>query len=145
MRLAPRTSSARPLVLSLFLSLACLAACSGPKPDLSALGDPTPRLVGHWATDSGDQLYYGPVDAATKTGAYTLIQSSGKRFDHAYAVQAGDPSKQAIQATYLFADGDRAAVAFELSADGKTLTSTQEITGMQITTDATRVDDRTAP
>lgn len=129
----------------LALSLAGLTACSGPKADLSALGDPAPRLVGHWATNAGDQLYYGPLDAATKTGAYTLIQSSGKRFDHAYSVQASDPAKQAIQATYLFADGDRTQVAFELSADGKTLTSTQEITGMQITTDAKRVDDRTAP
>lgn len=129
----------------LALSLAALSACTGPKADLSALGDPAPRLVGHWATSAGDQLYYGPVDAAAKTGAYTLIQSNGKRFDHAYSVQGSDPSKQAIQATYLFADGDRASVAFELSADGKTLTSTQEITGMQITTDATRVDDRTTP
>lgn len=129
----------------LALSLATLSACAGPKADLSALGDPTPRLVGHWATDAGDQLYYGPLDAAANTGTYTLIQSRGRRFDHAYSVQSRDPSKQAIQATYLFANGDRASIAFELSADGKTLTSTQEITGMRITTDATRVDDRTAP
>lgn len=129
----------------LALSIAGFAACSGSKPDLSALGDPASRLIGHWATDLGDQLYYGPLDAATKTGAYTLIQSSGKRFDHAYNVQASDPATQTIQATYSFADGDRASVAFELSADGKTLTSTQEITGMSIATDAKRVDDRTAP
>ncbi|TXI47320.1 MAG: hypothetical protein E6Q50_13610 [Lysobacter sp.] len=129
----------------LALSLAALSACAGPKADLSALGDPAPRLVGHWATSAGDQLYYGPLDTATKTGTYTLIQSRGHRFDHAYSVQSSDPSKQAIQATYLFADGDRASIAFELSADGKTLASTQEITGMRIATDATRVDDRTAP
>ena len=54
-------------------------------------------------------------------------------------------SRQAMQAIYVFADGDTAQVALAVSADGRTLTSSQEITGMRIDSDATRVDDRTAP
>lgn len=127
------------------LALALAAGCSGPPEDLSAHGDPAQRLIGHWATDMGDQLYYGPIDAATGRGAYTLIQASGNTFRHGYRIQGSDPARQAIQATYLFADGDSAQILFRISADGKTLTSTQEITGMMIDSDATRVDDRTAP
>ena len=52
------------LSLSL-LPLVLAAGCSGPTADLSALGNPAPKLVGHWATDAGDQLYYGPVDATS--------------------------------------------------------------------------------
>lgn len=132
------------LSLSL-LPLVLAAGCSGPAADLSALGDPAPKLVGHWATDAGDQLYYGPVDATSGKGPYILVHPDGKRFDHAYRLRGSVPARQAIEATYLFADGDQAQIGFVLSADGKTLTSTQDITGMQITSDAKRVDDRTAP
>ncbi|MGN6150917.1 MAG: hypothetical protein ACTHOH_02770 [Lysobacteraceae bacterium] len=127
------------------LSLVLATGCSGPAADLSTLGDPAPKLVGHWATDAGDQLYYGPIDAASGKGPYTLVHPDGKRFDHAYRLRGSLPARQAIEATYLFADGDQAQVGFVLSADAKTLTSTQDITGMQITSDAKRVDDRIAP
>lgn len=129
----------------LALSLAFTGGCSQPAPDLSAHGDPASRLIGHWATDANDQLFYGPIDAASGQGPYTLIHPDGKVFRHAYRIRSTDPTRQAIQATYVFADGDTVQVAFALSADGRTLTSTQEITGMRIDSDATRVDDRTAP
>jgi hypothetical protein len=131
--------------LALLLSLVFAGGCSQPAPDLSAHGDPAPRLIGHWATDAKDQLFYGPIDTASGQGSYTLIHPDGKVFRHAYRIRSTDPARQAVQATYLFADGDTAPVAFVLSADGRTLTSTQEITGMQIDSDAKRVDDRTAP
>lgn len=127
------------------LTLALASGCSQPTADLSAHGDPAQRLIGHWATDMGDQLYYGPIDAASGKGPYTLIQARGNTFRHAYHIEGRDPARQAIRATYLFADGDTAAIGFTISADGKTLTSVQEITGMMIESEATRVDDRTAP
>lgn len=128
----------------LALSFAVIG-CSRPAADLSAHGDPASRLVGHWATVSNDHLYYGPIDAASGQGPYTLIHPDGKIFRHAYRIQATDPTRQAMQAIYVFADGDTAQVALAVSADGRTLTSSQEITGMRIDSDATRVDDRTAP
>ncbi len=140
-----RTTRSIAAFTTALLVLALASGCSPPPEDLSAHGDPAQRLIGHWVTDVGDQLYYGPIDAASGKGPYTLIQASGNTFRHAYRIEGRDPARQTIRATYLFADGDSAAVGFTMSADGKTLTSAQEITGMMIESEATRVDDRTAP
>ena len=44
-------------LFALTLTLALAGGCSQPTEDLSAHGDPARRLIGHWATDMGDQLY----------------------------------------------------------------------------------------
>ena len=127
------------------LSLAACSRHAAVEKDLSNLGAPSARLVGHWATSTNDHLYFDAVDPTYKTGGYVLIHPDRKTFHHKYRIDAEDASDQHIAATLLFADGDRRDEKYVISEDGKSMTEETTITGIQTSTELRRVDDKTSP
>ncbi|MFC5488776.1 hypothetical protein [Dokdonella soli] len=107
---------------------------------------PSTQLVGHWG-DGNDELYFDAVDPTYKTGGYVLMHVHPVRggFHHQYRVDAEDPGDQHIAATLLFADGSRRDEKYVISEDGKSMTSTTTITGIETRSSWRRVDDKTRP
>jgi hypothetical protein len=121
---------------------ACARQAEAPG-DLSALGPPSARLVGHWATPTNDELYFGAVDPTYRTGSYVLVHPDKKVFRHTYRVDAEDPSDQHVAVTLLFADGERRDETYVIAADGRSMTSSTVVTGVPTETRLSRVDDAT--
>jgi hypothetical protein len=121
-------------------------ACSHraePAKDLSALGPPSTRLVGHWATPSNDELYFDAADATYRTGNYVLVHPDKKAFRHKYHIDAEDPSDQHIAVTLLFADGTRGDTKYTIAEDGRSMIESRVVTGIPTETELRRVDDKT--
>lgn len=110
--------------------VAVLAACVGlaacqRAPDLSKLGSPAQRLVGHWATSDGNEEFFGPPDA-TGAGDFTAMKSGGKPSQQRYRVIGEDPRTQAVHIAMV----DDRGVAGEprtitIAADGESAIVTQ--------------------
>jgi hypothetical protein len=109
---------------------AVVAACVGVAacqrtPDLSKLGSPAQRLVGHWATSNGNEEFFAPVDA-TGAGTFTAMKSGGKPSRQRYRVVGEDSRNQVVQIAMLDdkgVDGDSRTIA--IAADGESATVTQ--------------------
>jgi hypothetical protein len=125
--------------------VACLlGACSsgGSGPGEMALEK---QLVGHWSTSGDDNLYFGEINPSTKIGSFILVHPDGKVFTHRYKVESADASERVIRTNLLFASGDSREELLVVAKDGRTVDKTTTITGMEIKSQLTRVDDTTAP
>ena len=101
-----------------------LAACQR-APDLSKLGSPAHRLVGHWATSDGSEEFFAPVDASGK-GEFTAMQSGGKPARQQYRVLGEDPATQTVHIAMLDGNGTEGeARTITLAEDGESATVTQ--------------------
>src|SRR5690242_20043122 len=119
---------------------ACLSACHR-QPDLSRLGSPSQRLVGHWVTNSGDHEYYGPVDASG-TGSFILVHD-GKPVEQHYRVLEEDPATQRVRVSLLDAGGAATERTNVISEDGESATAT--LAGDKVSLAFVRMDDAVAP
>jgi hypothetical protein len=101
-------------------------------------------LVGHWSDSSGDHLYYSAT-ANDGIGNYTLVQPNGRIFRHKYRLaQAAAPgADMMIEEIYATGGSNRVTMAF--SKDGKKLTTTKDVTGLQISTTYDFADAKTEP
>ncbi|HEY8230297.1 MAG TPA: hypothetical protein VIG31_07585, partial [Rhodanobacteraceae bacterium] len=50
-------------LVAMLVACVALAACQR-TPDLSKLGPPAQRLVGHWATSDGSEEFFAPAGAS---------------------------------------------------------------------------------
>lgn len=132
----------RLMSVSLILAASLLAGCSR-----GGVSDPAlaKQLVGHWSTSSNDHLYFGAASAGNATGSYILVHPDGKAFDHHYRIDSTDGSKRVIETTLLFKDGDSREQSFKIAADGRSMESRTMITGIETTSELTKVDEATAP
>jgi hypothetical protein len=122
---------------------ACFSACHR-QPDLSRLGPPSQRLVGHWMTNSGDHEYYGPVDASG-LGSFILVHADGKPVEQQYRVLEEDPGTQMVRVSLLSAGGAATEQTNVISEDGESATATATILGDKVTLAFARMDDAVAP
>ncbi|WIG56942.1 MAG: hypothetical protein OJF61_002730 [Rhodanobacteraceae bacterium] len=128
--------------------VAVLAACLGlaacqRAPDLSKLGSPAHRLVGHWATSDGNEEFFAPVDASGK-GEFTAMQSGGKPARQRYRVLDEEPATQTVHITMLDgngAEGDPRTIT--LAEDGESATVTQGNSSVALA--LARMDDAATP
>ncbi|HXS73283.1 MAG TPA: hypothetical protein VN725_04505 [Rhodanobacteraceae bacterium] len=132
--------------MRLFAALvACapLAACHK-QPDLSSLGSPSQRLVGHWATSGGDNEYYGPVDTSG-SGSFIIVHPDGKPVQQHYRLLSEDPAIQTLHINLLDTGGAVTEQINVISEDGESATATATTLGDKVTLAFARVDDRIAP
>ena len=128
--------------------VAVLAACLGlaacqRAPDLSKLGSPAHRLVGHWATSDGNEEFFAPADASGK-GEFTAMQSGGKPARQRYRVLDDEPATQTVHITMLDgngAEGDPRTIT--LAEDGESATVTQGNSSVALA--LARMDDAATP
>jgi len=129
--------------ITIVFATALLVACSSSSG--AAASAYAKKLVGHWSSAGNDNLYFGEADAASKTGSYILVHPDGKAFAHQYKIESVEPKKRTINTNLLFADGDKREQSFALSEDGQSIETTTIITGMEIHSQLSKVDDKTAP
>lgn len=122
-----------------------LAACSGSESGPSGTSALAKQMVGHWSTRGNDDLYFGAIEAASKTGSYVLVHPDGKAFAHRYEIDSEDLGDRTITATMLFASGDRREHTFTISEDGNSMESATIVTGIETRSQLSKVDDQTAP
>ena len=127
------------------LALALLASCSSAESGPSGTSASAKQLVGHWSSAGNDHLYFGETDPTSKIGSYILVHPDGKSFTHRYKVESEDPSDRTIKTNLLFADGDSREETLVISEDGKSMEKTTTVTGIEIHSQLTKVDDKTAP
>ncbi|HEY8682587.1 MAG TPA: hypothetical protein VIM06_05405 [Rhodanobacter sp.] len=113
--------------------------------DLSQLGSPSQRLLGHWGDASGDNLYYGPRDAVSGIGSFIMSHPDSRLFKHHYKVINEDPATQTINVNLLFVDGDSRTETDVVAANGAKLTTGTLLNDHYISGTLDRVDDATAP
>lgn len=112
-------------------------------------------LQGQWKSVADDRLFFGEIQA-DGLGSYTLVQPGnvpladgtkrGKRtFKHQYKIVRIDPKKRTLIVMFKFKSGDERQDTFVFAADGKSYAATINITGTEVTTTNTYVDDKTAP
>jgi len=130
------------VVAPLVASLLCACSTGDSGPGETALEK---QLVGHWSTSGDDNLYFGETDPASKIGSFIMVHPDGKAFTHRYKIESADSSERTIKANLLFASGDSREELLEVAKDGRTIDKTTTITGIEIKSQLTRVDDRTAP
>lgn len=138
------------LVRSAILLTSCLAllACHRHHDiDLGQLGPPSQRLTGHWADSVGDQFYFGPLDAASGEGEFTMVRpdGGGQRLRQHYALINEEVDTQTAVVNLLFARGDSRSESFAISADGNTLTSGTLLDDHYVTVQYHRVDNAIVP
>ena len=90
-------------------------------------------------------MYFGETDPTSKIGSYILVHPDGKSFTHRYKVESEDPSDRSIRANLLFASGESREETIVISEDGKSMEKTTIVTGIEIHSRLTKVDDKTAP
>lgn len=104
---------------------ACSSACHR-QPDLSQLGSPSQRLVGHWITNNGGQEYYGPVDASG-TGSFIVIVPDAppdlRTLRQQYRLLDEDPGTQTVHVRLLTRDGGSDEETVVMSEDGQAATA----------------------
>lgn len=126
-------------------SIVLLAACQRHHDeDLSQFGQPSLRLVGHWADAVGDNLFYGPIDGISHKGNFFMVEPDGRTAKHQYQVVNDDPSSQTVQVNLLFAGGDSRTETDVIAADGAKLTVGTLINDHYISETLGRVDNATA-
>jgi hypothetical protein len=108
------------------------------------MGTPAERLIGHWSTESGDNLYYAkPKDEGL--GSYVLVQPNGNTARHQYKVVSQIPTGERVIVVLMFSGGSKRTETYMISRDGKELVSTTEILGMEVTSKHRYVDNKTEP
>ena len=128
----------------LLLSLVALLFAASSYGVERALGTPAGRLVGHWSTKSGDNLYYAKI-RADGFGSYVLVQSDGNTARHQYKLVSQIPNGKRVIVQLLFSDGDKRNETYLVEKDGKELTSTTDILAMKITSQLKYINGKTEP
>lgn len=126
-------------LLAALVACACFSACHK-QPDLSDLGAPSQRLVGHWVSNNGDHEYYGPVDA-TGTGSFILVHGDAHPIRQHYRLLDEDPRTQTVHVNLLGADGSATGQSSVISQDGDSARTI--LGGVELA--FARMDDRIAP
>ncbi|HEY8230514.1 MAG TPA: hypothetical protein VIG31_08690, partial [Rhodanobacteraceae bacterium] len=129
-------------LVAMLVACITLAACQR-TPDLSKLGPPAQRLVGHWATSDGSEEFFAPA-GASGTGEFTAMQSGGKPAQQRYRVLDEDPVTQTVHIAMLDGndkEGDPRTIT--LSADGESATVTQGNSSVALA--LARMDDAATP
>ncbi len=103
------------------------------------------QLVGHWSTPGDDNLYYGEASPSSKIGSFVMVHPDGKVFTHRYKIESADAGKRTLRVNLLFASGDTREELLVVAKDGTTIDKTTTITGIEVQSQYTRVDDKTAP
>ena len=119
---------------------AWISACQR-GPDLSRLGSPARRLVGHWATSDGNQEYFGPVDESG-AGSFISVHADDQPLRQRYSVVDENPRNQIVRITLL----DDKGVAGEprtitIAEDGESASVMQDQASMALA----RMDDAATP
>jgi hypothetical protein len=130
---------------SILLTASLLASCSGGHSGSGESSALEKQLVGHWSTAGDDNLYFGAADPGDKIGSFIMIHPDGKAFTHRYKIESADAGERTIKTNLLFASGDTREETLVISKDGQSIDKTTTITGMEIQSQLTRVDDKTAP
>lgn len=128
--------------------VAVLVACIGVAacqrtPDLSKLGSPAHRLVGHWATSDGNEEFFGPVDSMG-SGTFTAMKSGDKSSQQRYRVVDEEPRNQVVHIAMVDdkgVDGDPRTIA--ISPDGESAMVTQGNSSLALA--LARMDDAATP
>jgi hypothetical protein len=128
----------------LLLSLIALFFASPSSGGERILGTPAERLVGHWSTESGDNLYYAKIKS-DGLGSYILVQPNGNIAIHRYKIISQISAGERIIVQLIFSGGNKRYATYMISKDGKELESTTEILGMKITLRLKYVDDKEKP
>ena len=127
--------------IAALVACAWLVACQR-QPDLSRLGPPSQRLVGHWVSNSGDHEYFGPADASG-TGSFILVRDGGPPVQQRYRIRDADPRTQTVRVELLGADGGVTERSSMISEDGESATVTTS--GDKTALAFVRMDDAMAP
>ena len=128
----------------LLLSLIALLIASSSFGGKRIFSTPAERLVGHWSTKPGDNLYYGKLKS-DGFGSYILVQPDGNTALHQYKIVSQIPAGERVMVQLIFSDGDKRNATYIISKNGEELESTTEILGMKITTQQKYVDDKEKP
>ena len=96
-------------ILYLLIIITLMASCINRNFDT-----PADRLVGHWATDVGDNLYYSKADK-NGVGRYILVQDDGNTARHQYKIISQIPDGERIVVNLLFASGSQRAETLIIS------------------------------
>jgi len=103
------------------------------------------QLVGHWSTAGDDNLYFGSADANSRIGSFVMVHPDGKAFTHRYKIESADVGERTLKINLLFATGDSREETLVVAKDGSTIDKSTTITGIEVTSQLSRVDDSTAP
>lgn len=112
--------------------------------DVRLMLTPSERLVGHWSTSEGDNLYYANVKS-DGVGSYTLVQPDGNTALHQYKIISQIPSGERMIVQLLFSDDSKRNETYFISKDGMRLESTTEIIGMTISSSLKYIDNKVKP
>jgi hypothetical protein len=107
-------------------------------------GTPVERLVGHWSTKAGDNLYYSKIKS-DGFGSYVLVQPDGNTAFHQYKLVAQTPQGDRVIVQLIFSDGDTRTQTFIVSKDGEELESNTKVLDITITSHLNYVDNKENP
>lgn len=127
-------------IAAVLAACGCLLACQR-STDLSRLGSPAQRLVGHWATSDGNQEYFGPADASG-AGGFISVHADDQPLRQRYRVVDENARDQVVRIALLDdkgAAGEPRTVT--ISEDGESAFVTQDQASMALA----RMDDAATP
>jgi hypothetical protein len=132
-------------LVAALVACACISGCQK-QPDLSALGSPSQRLVGHWITNNGTHEYFGPVDASG-TGSFVVVNADAppglRALQQQYRVLSEDAATQTLHVGLMTRDAGEGGPTIVLSEDGQAASATDADGKTKLAW--VRMDDAVAP
>jgi hypothetical protein len=128
----------------LLLSLLALFPVSSSFGGERVLGTPVDRLIGHWSSDAGDNVYYAGI-MSDGFGSYIIVQPNGNTAIHQYKLISQIPAGERVIVQIIFSSGNKQTDKYMISKDGVGLEYAHEILGRMITGQLKYVDDKISP
>lgn len=148
------------LVFTLSLSFVACRKESQPPPAERDFSTPAKRLIGRWqsteiAFQGKECEFFGPINAATKTGTFIRYRISGrdkqsdqptwKQFDFKYQVISEDPAGERVTVNLLFANGESRAESYYIEHDGSVRKNHSVSVGLETSTKDVYMDRKNLP
>lgn len=109
------------------------------------LTTPSLRLIGHWKSEAGDNLYYSTIDTSTGIGSYFLVQPNGNVAHYHYSIVSEMPNGERVKVKLLYSDDWSREETYYISKGGKRMIIETVLLGFEVSATLEYVDSKTTP
>jgi len=109
------------------------------------LTTPSLRLIGHWKSKVGDNLYYSAIDTSQGIGSYFLAQPNGNVAHYQYSIVGETSNGERVRVKLLNSDDWSRVETYYISKDGKRMIIETVLLGFEVSATLEYIDSKTTP
>jgi hypothetical protein len=109
------------------------------------LTTPSLRLIGHWKSKVGDNLYYSAIDTSQGIGSYFLVQPNGNVAHYHYSIVSEMSNGERVKVKLLNSDDWSRVETYYISKDGKRMIIETVLLGFEVSATLEYIDSKITP